>query len=71
MPFNGIALRSDIHGLFDAGLFTFDEKGKVQFSSQCSCLSDEYRQLLRNKRLPKPTLNRVRTTLALAQFRER
>ena len=71
MPFNGVALRSDLHGLFDAGLFTFAETGEVEVTSPKSRLSAAYRRLLRNKRLPDATLERVSATLALSQFQAR
>ena len=69
MPFNGIALRADLHRLFDAGRFTFDENGGV--ADVDPCLSDSYRRLLCNETLPPATLDRVGTTLVLEQFRNR
>ena len=72
MSFNGITLRADLHRLFDARLFTFDQNGHVVTTAPKSRLSAAYRHLLRNKqRLPPATLARVRATLALAQFVER
>ena len=71
MPFNGIALRADLHRLFDAGLFTFGERGEVVFTRKSQGLSPRYRRLLQGKTLPEPTLNRVRATLAHPQFRGR
>ena len=72
MPFNGITLRADLHRLFDARLFTFDQNGHVVTTAPKSRLSAAYCHLLRNKqRLPPATLARVRATLALAQFVER
>ena len=71
MPFNGLALRADLHRLFDAGLFTFGEGGEVVFPKKSKELSAHYRRLLRGKTLPDPTLERVRATLAHPQFRER
>ena len=68
---NGIALRADLHRLFDAGLFTFGENGRVRIGVTTSPSFDAYRQLLRNKRLPSATFARVRATLALPQFRDR
>ena len=68
---NGITLRADLHRLFDAGLFTFAESGRVMIRSPKSPSFDAYRQLLRNQRLSPPTFARVRATLALPQFRER
>ena len=68
---NGITLRADLHRLFDAGLITFAESGRVIIRAPKSPSFDEYRQLLRNRRLPPPTFARVKATLALPQFRER
>ena len=67
---NGITLRADLHRLFDAGLFTFAESGRVIIVPK-SLSSDAYRKLLRNRQLPSQTLARVKRTLALPQFRER
>ena len=69
MPINGIALRADLHRLFDARRFTFAENGDV--ADVDPCLSGQYRGLLRNKSLRPATLERVGTTLALEQFRNR
>lgn len=71
IPFNGVTLRADLHRLFDAGMFTFGETGRVKFGASKPPSFDAYHQLLRNKRLPPATLARVRATLALPQFRER
>ncbi|MCY3624096.1 MAG: HNH endonuclease [Gammaproteobacteria bacterium] len=71
MPCNGIALRADLHRLFDAGLFTFDERGQVLVADRGKGLSPAYRRLLRGARLPPRTLDRVGVTLALPQFHER
>ena len=71
LPFNGIALRADLHRLFDAGLFTFGRNGKVKRIAPRSALSDDYRHLLQNRRLPVATLERVRATLSLPQFQDR
>ena len=68
---NGITLRADLHRLFDAGLFTFAESGRVMIRAPKSPSFDAYRQLLRNRKLPSPTLARVKGTLAFPQFRER
>ena len=68
---NGITLRADLHRLFDAGLFTFDESGKVMISEPQSPSFDAYRQQLQNAQLRSPTLERVRETLTLPQFRDR
>ena len=69
VPCNGITLRADLHRLFDAGLFTFDPDGQVVRITRE--LSAAYRRLLRNRRLPPSTLERVRATLALPQFQNR
>ena len=69
MPFNGIALRADLHRLFDADRFTFAENGDVVVVGPC--LSGPYRRLLCSQTLPPATLKRVGTTLALEKFRNR
>ena len=69
VPSNGITLRADLHRLFDAGLFTFDHDGRVVAIARE--LSEAYRRLLQNRRLPPSTLERVRATLALPQFQNR
>ena len=71
IPANGIALRADLHRLFDARLFTFRENGRIKITDPCNRLSPEYHELLQNKPLPKAALERVRGTLALEQFRNR
>ena len=68
-PFNGIALRADLHRLFDAGLFTFAQDGRVVLADDG--VSDDYRSLLCGGRLADDTLDRVRDTLGLAAFKER
>ena len=70
-PSNGVALRADLHRLFDAGAFTFDEDGAVRITDIDERPSDAYRALLRGKKLPRRTLDRVRKTLALPAFKER
>ncbi|MYA59936.1 MAG: HNH endonuclease [Chloroflexi bacterium] len=70
-PFNGIALRADLHRLFDAGLFTFAEDGEIVLADEDAATSRDYRSLLRHKRLPDDTLYRVRDTLALWAFKNR
>ena len=69
VPSNGITLRADLHRLFDAGLFTFDHDGRVVAIARE--LSEAYRRLLQNRRLPPSTLERARATLALPQFQNR
>lgn len=67
---NGIALRADLHRLFDAGLFTFAKDGRVV--DIAPGLSEYYRQLLEDcDRLPPPTRERVRVTLASRPFQRR
>ena len=69
---NGITLRADLHRLFDAGLFTFNDNGQVVIPTQADFDAfNAYRKLLRNKRLPDKTLERVRETLLLKAFKER
>ncbi len=71
-PSNGVALRADLHRLFDAGAFTFDEDGTVRIAdTEGRRPSRAYRELLRGKKLPQPAFDRVRATLALRGFRER
>ena len=68
---NGIALRADLHRLFDAGLFTFAKDGRVVVDIAPG-LSEDYRQLLENcDRLPSSTHERVRVTLASRPFQRR
>ena len=69
VPSNGITLRADLHRLFDAGLFTFDHDGRVVAIARE--LSEAYRRLLQNRRLPPSSLERVEVTLALPQFQDR
>ena len=71
MPFNGIALRADLHRLFDAGLFTFNPDGKVKFPDRDPGLSKAYVGLLQNAHLPEETLRRVEETLASLEFQNR
>ena len=69
VPCNGITLRADLHRLFDADLFTFDHDGRVVAIARE--LSEAYRRLLQNRRLPPSTLGRVRATLAVPEFQDR
>ena len=71
IPSNGIALRADLHRVFDAGLFTFDPDGSVVLTDHHRKLSDDYHNLLRQAELRGATFERVRTTLAAPQFRLR
>lgn len=58
---NAIILRTDIHRLYDRGMFLINPKdGKISKSRN---LSDEYRKLLRNAKLPTETLDRVKEAL--------
>ncbi len=68
-PFNGIALRADLHRLFDAGLFTFAKNGQVVLADDG--VSSDYRILLGGRGLADDTLQRVRDTLALPAFKHR
>ena len=70
-PFNGIALRADLHRLFDAGLFTFAKDGEVILADEGAAASGAYRSLLRGGGLPDDTLHRVRDTLGLPAFKNR
>ena len=60
---NAILLRTDLHRLFDAGLFWFDvsEKGAVVEHSQA--LSDRYSDILTDAKLPASTFERVELAL--------
>ena len=69
VPTNGITLRSDLHRLFDAGLFTFAADGRVVEIDQK--LSPYYCGLLEDLSLCPRTLERVRATLALPEFQDR
>ena len=71
IPSNGVALRADLHRLFDAGVFTFEPHGRVVLNDQHAGVSDDYRHLLCDARLRPATLKRVRETLLLPQFLER
>ena len=62
---NRITLRADLHRLFDAGLFTFSESGRVMIRNPKSPSFAAYRQLLRNQQLPSLTFAWVRATIAL------
>ena len=69
LPCNGITLRTDLHRLFDADLFTFQTNGQVV--KIAPGLSPYYRCLLRDLHLPAATLNRVGGTLRLPPFQDR
>ena len=63
---NGIALRADIHRLYDEKMFFIDPKsGKLKINDKKNCeLSPEYNKLLNeSKGLPRKTLGRVRKAL--------
>ena len=64
IPSNGIALRADLHKLFDAGLFRFDRDGKVRLAEGTD-ISDSYQDFLKNKCLPDGARDRVKDTLAI------
>ena len=62
IPQNGIALRADIHRLYDAGKFFINPtSGKPDRSS--SDLSKEYKEILKKAKLPNHILDRVRDAL--------
>ncbi len=61
---NAIILRTDIHRLYDRGMFFINPKdGKISKSRMSMHLSREYKKLLRNAKLPERTLNRVQEAL--------
>ena len=67
IPKNGIALRTDIHRLYDKKMFFIHpESGKLKIDDEKSdLLSKEYKKLLKkSERLPSQTLERVRKALA-------
>lgn len=58
---NGFILRTDIHRLYDRGMFRINpQDGKICMSRN---LSHNYEKLLRNAKLPERTLNRVQEAL--------
>ena len=63
IPENGIALRADIHRLYDAGKFFINpETGKPERIAP-DLKSEAYRQILKQGQLPEHTLERVREAL--------
>ena len=61
IPENGIALRADIHRLYDAGMFVINPtSGKPEKFCQ---LTNEYKKILEKGILPKKTLKRVKEAL--------
>ena len=61
---NGMILRTDIHRLYDRGMFLINpEDGKVTLNSMDRNLSSGYRQLLQGSRLSDRTLRRVHQAL--------
>ena len=61
---NGMILRTDIHRLYDRGMFLIDpEDGRVRLNSMDRNLSAEYKKLLKKARLPGRTLRRVNEAL--------
>ena len=61
---NAIILRTDIHRLYDRGMFLINPNdGKISKSSVNRNLSRTYKKLLRNAKLPERTLNRVQEAL--------
>ncbi|WP_281561588.1 HNH endonuclease [Thalassomonas sp. RHCl1] len=61
IPQNGIILRSDLHRLYDNGAFIIKPDGCIQPDSEK--LSADYRALLKSKRLPTNTFDRVQKAL--------
>ena len=62
IPENGIALRADIHRLYDAGMFVINpESGRLEKLS--GKLSEKYRNILTDVSLPEATLERVKEAL--------
>ena len=58
---NAIILRTDIHRLYDRGMFLINPKnGKISMRGN---FSRKYKKLLRNVKLPERTLNRVQEAL--------
>ena len=58
---NGFILRTDLHRLFDRGMFSISpEDGTIKIDKD---LSKYYKELLCHSRLPQPTLSRVREAL--------
>ena len=61
---NGMILRTDIHRLYDRGMFLIDpEDGRVKRNSMDKNLSSGYRKLLQQAQLPGRTLKRVQKAL--------
>ena len=62
--YNGMILRTDVHRLYDWGMFLIDPKdGRVRLNSMDRNLSPGYRKLLQEARLPGRTLRRVHEAL--------
>ena len=64
IPENGIALRADIHRLYDARMFVIHPETGIP-TNVAPSLSETYIRLLKGSRLPDQTLARVRRTLEL------
>ena len=61
---NAIILRTDIHRLYDRGMFLINPKnGRISKSSMSRNLSREYKKLPRNATFPERTLNRVQEAM--------
>ena len=64
-PTNGLVLRTDVHRLYDKGLFKVDVDGKICDISDISDISDiggvgeGYLEILKSARIGKKHLNRV------------
>ena len=71
---NGVTLRTDIHRLYDAGMFLIDPKSgqPVIIDESNDQLSDEYKKLLKeSKGLPPETRKRVKEALEKAWKHDR
>ena len=61
---NGIMLRTDIHRLYDRGMFIINpNNGEIELGSIHRGLSEEYIELLVGAQLPDATFNRVQEAL--------
>ena len=58
---NGLILRTDIHRLYDRGMFLISPDGTITINS--GNLSEDYKQLLCYSQVPQATLERVREAL--------
>lgn len=63
---NGIILRSDIHKLYDSGMFVISEQGNIE-EIQHGELSESYIELLNKAKIPKNALSQIMKNLSLKQ----